>query len=222
MSNILVIEDDASILEPLAKHLVKAGFSVTACGRLTEAARSDLKQFSLIVLDWELPDGEGIDFLKNLRQQGLETPVIFLTARTDLIDKILGLEMGADDYMTKPFEVKELIARIRVRLRDRKAASAASPVLDLHGVVLDKNAKTVHFRGQPVELAKMEFALLLFFMENAGKALARDEILNKVWGYENFPSSRTVDTHVLLLRQKLDDSLFETLRGVGYRFKAKP
>lgn len=218
MTKLLLVEDEKTVREPLSEQLTKAGFVVTACETLANARASQLQQFSIIILDWELPDGEGIDFLRELRTSGIQIPVIFLTARADLTDKIIGLEIGADDYMTKPFEVRELVARIRNRLRQR--ISPPSKKIEIADIVMDLDSHTVTFRGHPVELAKMEFALLKFFLENPGKALARDEILNRVWGFENFPSSRTVDVHVLILRQKLADKLFETLRGIGYRFKA--
>lgn len=218
MTKLLLVEDEITVREPLAQQLSKAGFQVKSCGSLKEAEAALEAQVDLMILDWELPDGEGIDLLRKLRMANNPVPVIFLTARADLSDKIIGLEIGADDYMTKPFETKELVARIRTRLRQKSPAAAKK--IEIANIVMDLEAYTVTYKGRAVELAKMEFALLKFFMENPGKALARDEILNRVWGFDNFPSSRTVDTHILILRQKLSDELFETLRGIGYRFKA--
>lgn len=217
MSKLLVIEDDSTVRELLVEQLQKSAFVVQACASLAEARQVDLRNFSLIVLDWELGDGAGLDYLREIRAAGFQLPVIFLTARTDLSDKISGLELGADDYVTKPFELKELITRIRVRLRGKAAAKNES--IRAGGIEMDLNQRTVKYEGQAVQLAKMEFELLKFFLENPLKALGRDEILNRVWGMENFPSSRTVDTHVAILRQKLKSAMFETLHGVGYRFR---
>lgn len=217
MTKLMLVEDDPTVREPLTQHLIKAGFSVTACASLKESRCHSLEFFHLLILDWELPDGEGIDYLRELRASGHHLPVIFLTARTELLDKVLGLELGADDYVTKPFEIKELVARIRTRLRQKTSPRATK--LEMAQIIMDLGSHRVTYKGKNVELAKMEFALLKFFLENPDKALVRDEILNKVWGFENFPSTRTVDSHILILRQKFDADLFETLRGVGYRFK---
>lgn len=217
MTKILLVEDEALVREPLTDQLRKNSFDVVAVSTLAQAREAMKKDISLVILDWELPDGQGVDLLREWRNASIQVPTIFLTARTDITDKIVGLEMGADDYMTKPFDIKELIARIRVRLR--QSVKAPSSSIKLGDLEINFENRTVQVHGKPVELAKMEFDLLKFFVENRNRALARDEILNKVWGFENFPTSRTVDTHVLILRQKIGGSYFETLRGVGYRFK---
>lgn len=218
MTKLLLVEDDNDVREPLAEQLAKNQFHVTTAKTVAEAAAKTKVPggFDIILLDWELPDGEGLELLRQWRNQGLNTTVIFLTARTDVIDKVLGLELGADDYMTKPFDLKELVARIRRRLRQPVA-----PVSLLHLGPIEMNLvqRTVSINGALVELKKMEFELLKYFMENPDRALARDEILDKVWGLENFPTTRTVDTHILTLRKKLGPEFFETLHGFGYRFK---
>lgn len=218
MTKILLVEDDSLIREPLALQLEKFGFSVKFCASLTEARAVDIRKFELIILDWELPDGEGLDFLRELRMSGHKLPVIFLTARTDLSDKVAGLELGANDYLTKPFEPRELVARIRSQLR-QNVVPLQKNKLAIGAIAMDLESHRVTFKGQPIELSKMEFALLKYFMENPEKALGRDEILDNVWGIDNYPNTRTVDAHVVFLRQKFEPDFFETLRGIGYRFK---
>lgn len=216
MSKLLLVEDDPSVREPLQEHLQKRGFQILGCATLADARRIDLNTVDLIILDWELSDGHGVDFLRDLRAGGAALPVILLTARTDLMDKVVGLELGADDYITKPFQIEEVVARVRARLRSKQQAPTNK--LESFGVSMDLVYRRVQFQGKDVELTKMEFNLLKFFLENPQRPLGRDEILNRVWGFESFPNSRTVDTHVRILRQKLDANLFETLHGIGYRF----
>jgi DNA-binding response OmpR family regulator len=146
--------------------------------------------------------------------------VILLTARADLVDRVLGLESGANDYVTKPFEPRELLARVRVQLRSRRGHTVNREASVHAGVRLDPEKREVTFRQSQVELTRMEFELLRLLISSPGKVFSREELLDRVWGYENFQATRTVDTHILQLRQKLDDGLFETIRGVGYRMKA--
>jgi DNA-binding response OmpR family regulator len=144
-----------------------------------------------------------------------------LTARTEVIDKVVGLESGANDYMTKPFEPRELIARIRVQLRlpQSNDEQDEQQIITAGDIVIDHGKREVTFKNNVIELTKMEFNFLSLLAESPNRAFSREEILNKVWGYENYPSTRTVDTHVLQLRNKLYDELIETVRGVGYRLK---
>ncbi|WP_127715824.1 response regulator transcription factor [Halobacteriovorax sp. HLS] len=220
MSKILLVEDDDSLGSSLNSYLVDEGHEVKWAQSLEEA-RSKTGEEEIVILDWMLPDGQGVDFLKELRNDGISIPVIMLTARTDLIDKVIGLEAGANDYMTKPFEPRELVARIRVQLRDY----SPSEVVELNEVIvrgdlsIDKGQRVIKWHGKEVEFTKMEFDFLTLLAESPNRAFPREEILNKVWGYENYPSTRTVDTHVLQIRQKLSDELIETVRGIGYRFK---
>jgi DNA-binding response OmpR family regulator len=167
-----------------------------------------------------LPDGQGLDLLTELRKKGSRIPVIFLTARADVVDKVVGLEMGASDYMTKPFEPRELIARVRVRLREGSSEDFVATILNVGPLSIDRLKYKVSFNGTAIELVKKEFDLLVLFAESPEKVFSRDEILNKVWGYDVFPTTRTVDTHVMLLRQKINDELIETVRSVGYRLKS--
>lgn len=226
MTSILVVEDDDSLGRGIFESLKREGFSPTRVNDLA-AARCFLAESApqLMILDWMLPDGQGIDLLRELNAAGAVCPVILLTARAELTDKVLGLELGADDYMTKPFEPRELVARIRALLRRaERVVSPAAPAsgrLSVSGITLDLVARIASHGRSEVELTRMEFELLRVLMENPGKVFSRDELLNKVWGFENYPTTRTVDTHVLQLRQKFSDDVIETVRGVGYRFRDK-
>lgn len=217
---ILLVEDDQNLGDSLKKLLEKEGLQTHLARNLQEAEDKFKDEINLVVLDWMLPDGQGIDFLKNLRQRQILTPVIMLTARTELIDKVLGLEAGADDYVVKPFEPRELVARIRARLRVRPPLfSGQGEKIEAGELLIEVDKREIHYKGQLIEMTKMEFDLIRLLAENPERAFSREEILNKVWGYENYPSTRTVDTHVLQLRQKLDEGMIETIRGIGYRFR---
>ncbi len=232
MNKILLVEDDQNLGANLKRFLSDEGYDVTLATTLDEGKSvffdsGDGSLFSLVILDWMLPDGQGIDFLNQMRSQSRRTPVIMLTARTELIDKVIGLESGANDYVTKPFEPRELVARVRAQLRGAQGPKGkpesekdepieSYKIGDLH---LDYATREVFFEGKKIEMTKMEYDFLRLLAENPNRAFSREEILNKVWGYENFPSTRTVDTHVLQIRQKLRDELIETVRGIGYRFR---
>lgn len=222
MSKVLLIEDDESLGASLEKYLKGEGLNVHWVKNLKDAREKMQEAPKLIILDWMLPDGQGIDLLKELRHQKNQTPVLMLTAKSDLIDKVLGLESGANDYITKPFEPRELLARIRVQ--ERVVAGVGKDVtiakiIDLNGIQMDLTTHEVKFKEKMIELTKMEFDLLRLLMEFPNRAFGREELLNKVWGYEHYPTTRTVDTHVLQLRQKLYDDLIETVRGIGYRLR---
>jgi len=231
MSKILIIEDHENISRPLKTCIESEGHHVDITDGIKKAKEwMNNNKPDLIILDWMLGDGQGIDFLTDIRKQNIKVPVIFLTARVDLIDKVLGLEMGANDYMTKPFESRELMARIRVQLRENQGSKtdcilslkqdASIPVLKVGLLSIDRLQYKVSFKDVPIELVKKEYDLLILFAENPDKVFSRDEILNKVWGYDVYPTTRTVDTHVMLLRQKIHSELIETVRSVGYRFKS--
>ena len=216
MSRILMVEDNASLAKSVSDYLITENFQVTLTANLFEAQK--LKQnFDLIILDWMLPDGQGIDFLRTLRKNQIWTPVIFLTAKADLIDKVLGLESGANDYMTKPFEPRELLARIRSHLR---RPESKSDLITGRNLILDLNAREVKFNNVKIETTKKEFDLLALLLTNPNKVFSREELLNKIWGFDNYPTTRTVDTHVLQLRQKFSETLIQTVRGIGYRINS--
>ena len=223
MERILLLEDDNNLGKSIHDFLKMESFDVQWVTSISQAKSLDFSKFNLFIFDWMLPDGQGIDLLKILRNDNINTPIIMLTAKTDLIDKVLGLESGANDYMTKPFEPRELLARIRVQLRqggEQPSSVEKKGLVEISKLKIDLDTREVFWSGELVDMTKMEFDFLRLLAENPNRALSRDEILNKVWGYDSYPSTRTVDTHVLQLRQKLDDALIETVRGIGYKLKA--
>jgi DNA-binding response OmpR family regulator len=218
----LLVEDEEHIRLPLRDLLEREGYAVVAVATASKArARIEAVAPALIILDWMLPDGQGIDLLTEWRRRGIRAPVIMLSARVELLDKVLGLELGADDYVTKPFEARELVSRVRARLRRARQALAAAEEqqIVIGDVALVPSTREVRLRGQPVALTRMEFALLKLLLESPGRVFTREELLNRVWGYESTPTTRTVDTHVLQLRAKLGSDLIESVRGVGYRVR---
>lgn len=216
MAHILIVEDHPGLRQSLKECLENDGHLAASTADLAGARLELKKNPDLVILDWMLPDGQGLDLLKSMRKAGDSTPVILLTAKAELVDKVLGLEMGASDYVTKPFEPRELLARVRARLRE-SAAPTEAQILSVGELHIDSVRREVRFRDMKIELVKKEFDLLTLLAESPQKVFSRDEILNKVWGYEIFPTTRTVDTHVLQLRQKVHPDLIETVRAVGYR-----
>lgn len=222
MKKALLIEDDFNLGNGIKETLSTEGFNVTLAQDLAKASEYNPCDFDVIILDWMLPDGQGLDLLREIRATGSHTPVIMLTARTDLIDKVLGLETGANDYMTKPFEPRELVARIRVQLRDRTHQHHYHESEDtqlINGdLIMDAMARSCTYKGEDIILTKMEFDLLYLLASTPKQTFSREKLLDKVWGLENYPTTRTVDTHVLQIRQKIDGSIIETVRGIGYRY----
>jgi DNA-binding response OmpR family regulator len=221
MKQVLIIEDDENLGKSIKKIVEDEGMIAHLAISLSEARLLISKSLDVVVLDWMLPDGQGIDFLREIRAQNSSIPVIMLTARTDLIDKVLGLETGASDYMTKPFESRELIARIRVQLREKNNGDKDKEKderIVAGKLIINTREREVLFNGKKINLTKMEYELLKILAENPKQTFSRENLLDKVWGYENFPSTRTVDTHVLQVRQKISDDIIETVRGLGYRF----
>ncbi len=219
---ILVIDDDDNLRDTIGLMLEKEGFRplLVADGKtgLQEAISA---QPSLILSDLRMPGMNGIDVCKKIRAAGLQVPLIVLSAASDEMDKVLLLEIGADDYIVKPFGARELLARIRAVLR--RTAPDQSHTMTFSDVEVDLDARVVKRQGEEVKLTRAEYNLLIFFLQNPGRALSRDVILNSVWGYESFPNTRTVDAHVVHLRQKLEAQpetprYFVTIHGVGYRF----
>tara|TARA_B100001971_G_scaffold37960_1_gene33008 strand:+ start:53227 stop:53883 length:657 start_codon:yes stop_codon:yes gene_type:complete len=210
MIKILLIEDDESLGKNLKQSLELEQFNVSWAKSLKEAQEYPANDFSLILLDWMLPDGQGIDYLKTKTT----TPIIMLTARTDLLDKVLGLESGASDYITKPFEIRELIARIRVQTR--KEVNNELTKIEINNLKIDAIKREIFLGDENIPLTKMEFDLLYLLASQKDQIFSREKLLDKVWGYENYPTTRTVDTHVLQLRQKLGQDIIKTIRGIGY------
>jgi len=222
MQTILVIDDDDNLRDTIGLMLEKEGFRpiLTGDGKtgLQEAFTS---KPSLILVDLRMPGLNGVDVCKRLRATGMQTPIIVLSAVGEEVDKVLLLEIGADDYVVKPFGARELLARIRAMLR--RAAPDADHVLSFADVEVDLERRLVRRSGEEVRMTRAEFNLLAFFLQNPDRALTRDVILNSVWGYESFPNTRTVDAHVVRLRHKLEaisetPRHFVTMHGVGYRF----
>jgi two-component system phosphate regulon response regulator PhoB len=226
-ANILIVEDESPILELLALNISQAGYnplraiSAEHAEKLISEALPDI-----ILLDWMLPGMSGIDFAKKLRSNALTKaiPIIMLTARSDELDKIKGLEVGADDYITKPFSPRELNARIKAVLR-RKAPELTEDLLTINGLELDPVSHRVTGNNKPLEMGPTEFRLLHFFMSNPERVYSRSQLLDKVWGSQIFIEDRTVDVHIRRLRnilaQSQHENLIQTVRGSGYRLSTK-
>jgi DNA-binding response OmpR family regulator len=215
MTRILIVEDEDRLAAFLDKGLRASGFS-TAVARDGQTATSLARQgeFDLMLLDLGLPDVDGLEVLREIRAGGSEFPAIVLTAHDELVDKVVGLDSGADDYVTKPFSFEELLARIRVRLRGEGTAS--STVLRSDGITLDLRTRSAHLHGRTVELTAREFTMLETFMRHPGQVLSRDQLLSLVWGYDFEPGSNVVDVYIGYLRKKLGEQAIHTVRGMGY------
>ena len=219
MSTVLIVEDEARIASFLTKGLKAASFTPRVVAKGGEAVEAVLLGgIDLVLLDVGLPDIDGFEVLERLRGQGVRTPIIMLTARSSVSDRVAGLESGADDYMPKPFSFEELVARIRLRLRPPAAESAADRNLVEHnGLVLDLRTRRVSADGHWVDLSAREFSLAETFMRHPGQVLSREQLLARVWGLDFDPGSNVVDVYVSYLRGKLGKNRLETVRGVGYR-----
>ena len=221
---ILLVEDETSISEPLAEHLLREGFVPEVVGTVAAAREAlDRGEPDLILLDIMLPDGDGRDFCRDVRKQS-DVPIVMLTARGGDADRIVGLELGADDYIVKPFSAGELAARVRAVLR-RGSLRSRRGVIDVGDISLDPAARTVTKRGASVELAAREFDLLHLLMANAGQVLRREQIMDDVWDPHWFGPTKTLDVHISWLRKKLEDEpstprYITTIRGVGFCFAA--
>jgi two-component system copper resistance phosphate regulon response regulator CusR len=224
MTRILIAEDEDRIVSFLEKGLRAGGYSTVAVGTGADAlalARDD--SFDLLLLDLGLPGMNGHEVLRSMRSRGETMPVIILTARDGVDDTVAGLQGGADDYVPKPFRFEELLARIRLRLRD--GAAPESTVLLAGGVTLDLRSRRASVAdpnggARIVELTAREFALAEVFLRHAGQVLSREQLLSHVWGYDFDPGSNVVDVYVRYLRRKLGESVIETVRGMGYRLAA--
>ena len=217
MSQILIAEDEPGISSFITKGLRAAGYASTAVTTGQEALVLALSgDFQLLVLDIGLPDMDGFTVLRRLRESGSTLPVIILTARTSVDDTVAGLEGGADDYMPKPFRFEELLARIRLRLRAGEQSSDTS-VLAYGDLSLDLRTRTATVAGTEVELSAREFSLLETFLSHPGQVLSREQLLDRVWGYDFDPGSNVVDVYVRYLRKKVGAERIVTVRGMGYR-----
>jgi two-component system, OmpR family, alkaline phosphatase synthesis response regulator PhoP len=224
-ARVLLVEDEPGLQLTLSDRLVAEGYRVeTAADGDTAIRRGAGEPFDVIVLDVMLPGRDGFEVAKTLRQQGVMTPILMLTARTQVIDRVLGLKLGADDYLTKPFDTMELLARLEALLR--RAPSSSGVALERYqfgGVIVDVRRAEVTREGQQLDLSAKEFQLLRYFIEHRGSTLSREALLQDVWGYTAMPSTRTVDVHVAWLRQKLElnprvPQFILTVHGMGYKF----
>ena len=232
MITILAVEDDPAILRGLSDNLRFEGYEVvTATDGETGYRLQRERKPDLILLDLVLPRMSGLELCRKLRGEGIQTPILMLTARSEEPDRVLGLDLGADDYVTKPFSVRELMARVRALLRRSQPGADGGPEgasglpddLCFGEAEIDFRSYEARLGGKPVEMTRKEFAVLRFLASRAGEVVTRDDLLNEVWGYESYPSSRTVDNHVAGLRAKLERDAsqpehIKTVHGVGYKF----
>jgi two-component system, OmpR family, alkaline phosphatase synthesis response regulator PhoP len=224
---ILLVEDEQGLIITLTDRLESEGFSVQSATDGEKGLELAINNsFDLIILDVMLPKKNGYDVCRDLRQKGIATPILMLTAKGETIDKVLGLKLGADDYLTKPFEVIELLARIEALLRRTPNQSKTNTeIFKFDDITVDFKRAEVTKNAEIIELSAMEFKLLQYLIKNCGDVHSRDTLLDEVWGYDAMPTTRTVDVHIAWLRQKLEINpkhpiYIQTVHGLGYKFTA--
>jgi len=225
MKKILIIEDEQDLIKGLKLNLSDEGFEVDWAVNGTEGLRKAIEEApDLIILDIMLPEMDGLEVCRKLRQKNIDIPVIMLTAKGSEIDKVVGLEIGGDDYMTKPFSIRELLARIKARLRNSEREVKPIPELYSFGdIEIDFARFKVRRKGKEQELTSLEADILRYFVIHRGEVVARNDLLDKIWGYEKYPTTRTIDNHILKLRKKIEDDpshprYILSVYGGGYRF----
>jgi two-component system alkaline phosphatase synthesis response regulator PhoP len=224
MKRVLLVEDEPGLVMTLTDRLAREGYAVEASpDGESGLERASAEAFDLVILDVMLPRLGGFDVIRELRKRGIETPVIMLTARGQVVDKVVGLKLGADDYVTKPFEMVELLARIEAKLRRAPDTLHPAEGHQFGEIRMDFRRAEITKAGEILELSAREFQLLRYFIEHRGATLSREELLNEVWGYNSMPSTRTVDVHVAWLRQKIEPNprhpqFILTVHGMGYKF----
>ena len=225
VARVLLVEDEPSLVLTLRDRLLACRYKVESCGDGKIALElADKKPFDLVILDVMLPGMEGFDVCRELRRRGMEVPILMLTARSLVVDKVVGLKLGADDYLTKPFEMMELLARIEVLLRrGRTSPQVGEGIFCFNDVRVDFRRAEVTRNDDVLPLSAMEYRLLRYFIEHRGAVISRDQLLDQVWGYDATPFSRTVDVHVASLRQKVEPQparpqFIVTVHRLGYRF----
>ena len=226
MTKILIVEDEEAVAKGLEINLKREGFEVLTTGRGERALPLVLKGAPhLIVLDIMLPGINGFDVCREIRLKGIRTPIIMLTAKSEEIDRVVGLELGADDYVTKPFSVRELVARIRARLRDQPPREEDLACYRFGDIEIDFKKYEATRRGEPIDMTPKDYDILHFLIRHRGEVVSRDQLLDQVWGYDNYPSTHTVDNHILKLRQKVEKDSAKpryilSIYGEGYKFVA--
>ena len=224
IGKVLIVDDDENICEVIKMYLDSAGYGTKVCydGKAAQDAFLEYKP-NLVLLDIMLPHIDGIDVLKWIRKES-QTPVIMLTAKGDTFDKVLGLELGADDYMVKPFEPKELVARVKAVMRRYNVETGSKEAISFDELTIDVDSYSVIYKGQEIKMPPKEFELLYYLASNKNRVFTREQLLCEVWGYDYPGDSRTVDVHVKRLREKLEGGpnwQIETVWGVGYKFEVK-
>jgi DNA-binding response OmpR family regulator len=224
MKKILIIEDDPATVAGLSDTLTEEHFEVSTVmsGQMGYESAKD-GGFDLIILDLMLPEKSGIDVCKDLRKIGISTPILMLTGKKEEIDKVIGLEIGADDYVTKPFSIRELVARVKALLRRPAEIHPDLVEFSFSDVEIDFKKQEAKKGNKPIELSAMEFKVIKYFVQREGEVIDRNKLLDEVWGYQNYPSTRTVDNFILNLRKKIEDDHSEpkhllTVHGAGYKF----
>ena len=224
MKKILIIEDDPATVAGLSDTLTEEHFEVSTVmsGQMGYESAKD-GGFDLIILDLMLPEKSGIDVCKDLRKIGISTPILMLTGKKEEIDKVIGLEIGADDYVTKPFSIRELVARVKALLRRPQEIRPDIEEYSFSDIEIDFKKQEAKKGNKPIELSAMEFKVIKYFVQREGEVIDRNKLLDEVWGYQNYPSTRTVDNFILNLRKKIEDDHSEpkhllTVHGAGYKF----
>lgn len=224
MSRILLIEDDSAIIIGLEDSLNEEHYEVIkANDGYLGFQKAKKEKFDLIILDLMLPSKNGIDICKELRRDNIKTPILMLTSKKDELDKVLGLEIGADDYVTKPFSIRELLARIKVLLRRNPIIRTDIQETNFGNIHINFKNLEARKNNRAIELSSLEFKILKYLLEREGEVISRDQLLDNVWGYDNFPTTRTVDNYILSLRKKIEDNPAQpihiiTFHKVGYKF----
>lgn len=221
---VLLVEDELKLARAIEMELAYEGYDVEVCHDGKEGLAFILSDaFDLVLLDIMLPELSGIDILRRVRKQGIVTPIILLTARDQVYDKVAGLDYGADDYLTKPFEIEELLARMRVQLRGQKKTKEEEAnqegIVTIGQLTIDSRRYMVTDKGQTIDVTKREFDLLYYLAAHKNQVLSRDQLLSQVWGFDYLGETNVVDVYIRYLRQKITYDLIKTVRGVGYMIK---
>ena len=223
-TRILIVEDEPRMVAGLRDNFEYEGYQVLTAGDGSEGLERALADSpDLVVLDVMMPKMSGLEVCKQLKAKRPSIPIILLTARGQEVDKVVGLELGADDYVTKPFSIRELLARVKAVLRRAHTLPPGEDSYSFHDVMVNMRSYQVFRRGKPVAFSAKEFELLKYFLCHRGETLSRDRLLDDVWGYDHYPTTRTVDAHIVRLRQKLEPhpekpQFFLTVHGIGYKF----